>query len=108
MNLGRDGTAGGSPRSQLGSLGIALQQLRRYDEAITAHQRAIAMYRETSDRHRESTALNNLGLTLQAVGRHSGAISAHQGRRRHLPADDAEGEGAKQANLERAFAARGT
>jgi tetratricopeptide (TPR) repeat protein len=39
--------------------------VRRFDEAITAHQTAAAIYRETGDRHREGTALNNLGSALR-------------------------------------------
>ena len=39
---------------------MALQQVRRFDEAITAHQDAAAIFRETGDRHREGAALGNL------------------------------------------------
>ena len=49
----------------LNNLGIALREVRRFDEAITAHQDAAAIFRETGDRHGEGTALTNLGLALQ-------------------------------------------
>ena len=49
----------------LNNLGIALREVRRFEEAITAHQDAAAIFRETGDRHREGGALNNLGLALR-------------------------------------------
>ena len=44
----------------LGNLGIALQEVERFEEAITAHREAAAIFRETGDRHREGVALANL------------------------------------------------
>ena len=49
----------------LNNLGEASQKVGRFDEAITACQDAIAIYRETGDQHREGNALNNLGGALQ-------------------------------------------
>jgi hypothetical protein len=37
--------------------GIALRQVRRFEEAITAHTQAAQIYQETGDRHSEGTAL---------------------------------------------------
>ncbi len=34
--------------------------MRRFEEAITAHQDAATIYQETGDRHGEGMALNNL------------------------------------------------
>ena len=62
----------------LTNLGLALQEARRFEEAITAHQDAAAIYRETGDRHREGMALTNLGLALREVGRFEEAITAGQ------------------------------
>jgi tetratricopeptide (TPR) repeat protein len=62
----------------LTNLGLALQEMRRFEEAITAHEDAAAIFRETRDRHAEGDALNNLGLALKAVRRFSDAITAHQ------------------------------
>ncbi len=45
----------------LTNLGLALQEVRRLEEAITAHQDAATLFRETGDRHREIIALENLG-----------------------------------------------
>ncbi|MBN6039999.1 tetratricopeptide repeat protein [Amycolatopsis sp. 195334CR] len=59
-------------------LGLALRYVRRFDEAITHHQRAAAIFRETGDRHGEGQALNNLGLALQEVRRFDDAITAHE------------------------------
>ena len=44
----------------LGNLGTALQKLERFEEAITAHQDAAAIFRETGDRHSEGITLANL------------------------------------------------
>ena len=49
-------------------LGLALREARRFEEAISAHQDAAAIYRETSDRHGEGMALGNLGGVYQEMG----------------------------------------
>ncbi len=51
--------------------------MRRFEEAITAHRDAAAIYRETGDRHDEGWALGNLGNALRRVGRFEEAITAH-------------------------------
>jgi tetratricopeptide (TPR) repeat protein len=56
------------PRSSE-ELAAAGAELRRFGEAIEAHQQATAIYRETGDRHGEGMALNNLGLALREQGR---------------------------------------
>jgi len=62
----------------LNNLGLALREVRRFEEAITANQDAAAIYRETGGRHREGGALNNLGLAPRYVRRSEEAITAHQ------------------------------
>ena len=62
----------------LNNLGLALRGVRRFGEAITAHQDAAVIYRETGDRHSEGMALNNLGLALREVRRFEEAATAHQ------------------------------
>ena len=52
----------------LNNLGIALREVRRFEEAITAHQDAAAIFRETGDRHGEGMALDNLGLRCWRCG----------------------------------------
>ncbi len=44
----------------LDNLGSVLQEVRRFEEAITACQDAAAIYRETGDQRREGIALRNL------------------------------------------------
>jgi hypothetical protein len=46
--------------SVLNNLGLALREVGRLEEAITAHQDASAIFRETGDRNREEMAVNNL------------------------------------------------
>jgi tetratricopeptide (TPR) repeat protein len=58
--------------------GLALVEVRRFGEAIAAHQDAAAIFRETGDWLREGMALNNLGLALREVRRFDEAITAHQ------------------------------
>jgi hypothetical protein len=41
-------------------LGLALVEVRRFEEAISACQDAVAIFRETADRHWEDIALDNL------------------------------------------------
>jgi hypothetical protein len=41
--------------------------VRRFEEAVSAHQEAVAIFRETGDRHREARALDNLGQAAGAV-----------------------------------------
>jgi tetratricopeptide (TPR) repeat protein len=62
----------------LTNLGGALQEVRRFDEAVAADQDAAAIYREIGYRRGEGAALNNLGLALKAMRRFDEAIAAHQ------------------------------
>ncbi len=62
----------------LTSLGIVLQEVRRFEEAITACQDAAAIYRDTGDHHREGMALTNLGIALREARRFDEAITACQ------------------------------
>ena len=62
----------------LNNLGLALRQVRRFEEAISACQDAAAIFRETGDRHGEGVALDNLGAALAEVRRFEEAISACQ------------------------------
>ena len=68
----------GGEAAALTNLGVALVEVRRFEEAVSAHRDAAAIFRETGDRHREGTALTNLGLALRYVRRFEEAISAHQ------------------------------
>jgi hypothetical protein len=46
-----------------------LAAVRRFKEAITAHQDAAAIYREAGAQRREGMTLNNLGLAQREVRR---------------------------------------
>jgi hypothetical protein len=57
-------TDGSTSRGKLNNLGVALRGVRRFDEAITAHQQAAALFTELGDRHGEAGALDSLGGAL--------------------------------------------
>ncbi|MFB7469832.1 tetratricopeptide repeat protein, partial [Kitasatospora sp. NPDC056184] len=61
----------------LDNLGLGLQDLRRFEEAVTAHTQALAIFRELGDRHGEGQTLNNLGLALRDLRRLDQAHAAH-------------------------------
>ncbi|MGD3107536.1 tetratricopeptide repeat protein [Streptomyces sp. YGL11-2] len=52
--------------------------MRRFDEAITAHETARTVFHEQGDTHGEASAWNNLGLALSGVRRFDEAITAHE------------------------------
>ena len=60
-SAGRPATGTARARA-LNNLGIAYGELRRFEEAIGCYQEALAICRETGDRHGEGQTLNNLGL----------------------------------------------
>jgi tetratricopeptide (TPR) repeat protein len=62
----------------LNSLGSALSQVGRVEEAIAVDQEAVEIFREIGDRRYEGTALGNLGNALGEVGRLEEAIFLHQ------------------------------
>jgi tetratricopeptide (TPR) repeat protein len=55
-----------------------LQQVERFAEAVTAHQEAAAIFRETGDRDLQGMALGNLAMALQQVERFTEAVTAWQ------------------------------
>ena len=65
--------------SALTCIGNALVEVRRFEEAISAHQDAVAIFREDGDWHGGGHALGNLGNTLQQARRFEEAIRACQG-----------------------------
>ena len=68
----------GSEAKALYYLGFALGDVRRFEEAITTLQDAVAIYRETGDRPGEGGALTSLGTALQRVRRFEEAITTLQ------------------------------
>ncbi|GAF49155.1 tetratricopeptide repeat protein [Rhodococcus wratislaviensis] len=62
----------------LNHLGGALRRVRRFDEAIDMHERALASYRRRGDRRGEGVAKTNLANVLQDLGRFDEAIQLYQ------------------------------
>ena len=93
----------GQPRVEAGvlnDLGLALQEMRHFEEAITAHQEAAAICQETGDQHLGGLVLNHLGVTLRATRRFEEAITAHQEAAAILQeTGDRHGEGQALGNL---------
>ncbi|MFI8200900.1 ATP-binding protein [Streptomyces sp. NPDC085942] len=58
------------------NLGGALQELRRFDEALHAHQTARDLYQQTGNTHGEANAWNNLGGPLKELRRFDEALHA--------------------------------
>ncbi|WP_341868960.1 tetratricopeptide repeat protein [Streptomyces diastatochromogenes] len=65
------------------SLGIALEEVGRVEEAIEAHIRARDLFQAVGHRLGEAVAWKNLGIALRETGRVEEAIEAHI-RDRHL------------------------
>jgi tetratricopeptide (TPR) repeat protein len=77
-----------------------LAGVRRFDEAITAQQDAVAIYRVAGDRHREGMTLNNLGPALQGAGRFEEFITALKDAAAiYRETVDRHGEGGARTNL---------
>ncbi|MFG3071994.1 tetratricopeptide repeat protein [[Kitasatospora] papulosa] len=60
------------------NLGATLREVRRFDEALHAHETARTLFQQTGDTHDEATAWNNLGATLRKVRRFDEALHAHE------------------------------
>ncbi|MFI7099430.1 ATP-binding protein [Streptomyces sp. NPDC050161] len=63
--------------SALNNEGLALQGLRRFDEAVEVHTRAAEAFAELGHPHAEAMALDNLGTALRNLWRIDEAIEAH-------------------------------
>jgi tetratricopeptide (TPR) repeat protein len=59
-------------------LGVALRESRRFEEAVTAHERAREIFREIDHQHGEGSAWSNLGLALQELRRFEEALTSHE------------------------------
>ncbi|MDQ7802358.1 tetratricopeptide repeat protein [Amycolatopsis sp. A133] len=86
------------------NFGNALEQARRYDEAIDADQRALALFRELGDRRGEASSWSNLGIALLGELRIDEAIDAHRhALRLYRALGDRPGQGRAWANLAHTF-----
>lgn len=82
------------------SLGLALEETGRADEAIDAHTRARGLFQDAGDRQREAIAWNNLGNALCRADRAGEAIGAHARARDLFQAvEDRHGEAVTWSNL---------
>jgi tetratricopeptide (TPR) repeat protein len=90
----------GSESSALNNLGIALTEVRRYQEAIDAHTQNLATCRGIGDRPGEGTALSNLGIALTQADRYEEAIDAYtRAVGIHRETGNRPGEGTALSNL---------
>ncbi|GLY42501.1 hypothetical protein Amsp01_085240 [Amycolatopsis sp. NBRC 101858] len=98
----------GDPESSAAAwsnLGIALQDARRFTEAVDAHRQSLRHVRKVGDRRLEGETWNNLGNALERVRRFDEAVDAHRQAvllRREV--GDRRGEGASSVNLGNALA----
>jgi len=84
----------------LTNLGVALDGLHRWEEAVAVQQEAVAIFAETGDRHGQAHALNNLGIALNGVHRNDEALSTHrEAATMYRAVGDREGEGNALNNL---------
>ncbi|MFZ4270702.1 tetratricopeptide repeat protein [Streptomyces arboris] len=60
------------------NLGIALTEASRYDDAVTAHGRAVDLFTSLENQHERGKALNGLGSALRDSGRSAAALPIHQ------------------------------
>jgi tetratricopeptide (TPR) repeat protein len=92
----------------LNNLGGALLEICRLEDAVTAHQEAVTIYRETGNADGEADALNNLGLVLKDMRRFDDAITTHQNAARiYREIGDRHGDGNALNNLGLALEAVG-
>ena len=84
----------------LNSLGNALREVGRVEEAIDAHVRARHLFQVFGDSHQEANAWNNLGVALSGIGRREEAIKAHtRARELYRGVGDRQGEAMAWNNL---------
>lgn len=67
-----------SEAGALNNLGLALQAVRRFDEAVASHRNAAALSKMTGERHAEGAALHNLGMALEGLRLFGEAVAAYR------------------------------
>ena len=63
--------------SALPDLGLAYQQLGRYEQAVDCYRQALALFHESGDRTGEAEALNGVGSIMLSTGRPDEARAQH-------------------------------
>jgi tetratricopeptide (TPR) repeat protein len=82
------------------NLGSALQEVRRFDEAIVAHEAAVETFRQLGQEYGEAQTLNNLGRALRQTRRFAEAIKVLQDAANiHRRAGNLDGEAQALTNL---------
>ena len=59
-------------------IGAAYNRLNRYEDALDAYQRALALHRAAKTRPEEADVLNNIGVTYDNLGRSDDAVRAYR------------------------------
>ncbi|MFL9658464.1 tetratricopeptide repeat protein [Streptomyces sp. PB17] len=60
------------------NMGGALEKVYRYDEALTAYQKALELAIKTNNTHNQAAAWNGIGNTLQSLHRYDEALTEYQ------------------------------
>ncbi|MFF8495138.1 tetratricopeptide repeat protein [Streptomyces albidoflavus] len=82
------------------NLGSTLAELRRFDDALHAHETARTLHQQTGDTHGEADAWHNLGSTLGELRRFDDALHAHEtARTLYQQTGDTHGEAGAWNNL---------
>ncbi|MFB6922841.1 ATP-binding protein, partial [Streptomyces microflavus] len=82
------------------NLGFALQELRRFDDALHALETSRDLYQQTGNTNGEATAWNNLGTTLKDLRRFDDALHALEtARNLHQQSGNTHGEASAWNNL---------
>jgi DNA-binding SARP family transcriptional activator len=94
--------------AMLATLGNALCESRRHDEAIERFQQAIILHRMSDDRARQALTLNNLAGAYFETGQLTRALNAFdEARQLHTQTGNTQGEGLALSNMALCFAELG-
>ncbi|HEY3544116.1 MAG TPA: tetratricopeptide repeat protein, partial [Gaiellaceae bacterium] len=95
----RAADAAGQARIRMG-LGVAYDDLLRFEEAIVQHEAAAELFRGTADRRGEAWNHNNLGVVYDNLGRFAEAERCYRaGTALFRTLDDPKGQGLCLNNL---------
>jgi tetratricopeptide (TPR) repeat protein len=62
----------------MGRMGLNLEKLGRYEEAVESFQQAAELYKKIKDINRQAFNLGRMGLNLLKLGNHEKALESHQ------------------------------
>jgi len=82
------------------NMGRALREMNQHDEAVTAYEHALEIFREADEPARESLALSHLGVALGMLGKLDEALATHRHvLASHQETGDRHAEGIAWGNL---------